>query len=143
MYTQVHANFQSVDIAILSAAVADYKPKTTATSKIKKASPTLSLELEKTKDILASLGTIKSHQLLVGFALETNDEVANAIKKLKSKNLDLIVLNSLNDAGAGFGGTTNKVTLIDKNLVQTEFPLKSKAEVAADIMNELLKQFNA
>ena len=143
MYTQVHANFQSVDIAILSAAVADYKPKTTATSKIKKASPTLSLELEKTKDIFASLGTIKSHQLLVGFALETNDEVANAIKKLKSKNLDLIVLNSLNDAGAGFGGTTNKVTLIDKNLVQTEFPLKSKAAVASDIMKELLKQFNA
>ena len=128
---------------ILSAAVADYKPINQATSKIKKASPTLSLELEKTKDILASLGTIKSHQLLVGFALETNDEIANAIKKLKSKNLDLIVLNSLNDEGAGFGGTTNKITLIDKNLVQTEFPLKSKADVAIDIMNQLLKQFNA
>ena len=143
MYTQAHAHFNSVDIAILSAAVADYKPKNQATSKIKKSSPTLSLELEKTKDILASLGTIKSHQLLVGFALETNDEVPNAIKKLKSKNLDLIVLNSLNDQGAGFGGTTNKITLIDKNLVQTEFPLKSKANVAIDIMNELLKQFNA
>jgi phosphopantothenoylcysteine decarboxylase/phosphopantothenate--cysteine ligase len=86
---------------------------------------------------------IKSHQLLVGFALETNDEVTNAIKKLKSKNLDLIVLNSLNDQGAGFGGTTNKITLIDKNLVQTEFPLKSKADAAIDIMNELLKQINA
>ncbi len=143
MYTQVHAYFKLVDVAILSAAVADYKPKTTATSKIKKASPTLSLELEKTKDILASLGTIKSHQLLVGFALETNDEITNAIKKLKSKNLDLIVLNSLNDVGAGFGGSTNKVTLIDKNLVQTEFPLKSKAAVASDIIKELLKQFNA
>ena len=94
MYSQVHTYFKSVDIAILSAAVADYKPKNTATSKIKKNSQTLSLELEKTKDILASLGTLKSHQLLVGFALETNDEVANAIKKLKSKNLDLIVLNS-------------------------------------------------
>ena len=92
---------------------------------------------------MASLGTIKSHQLLVGFALETNDEIANAIKKLKSKNLDLIVLNSLNDEGAGFGGTTNKITLIDKNLVQTKFPLKSKADVAIDIMNQLLKQFNA
>ena len=143
MYTQVHAYFKLVDVAILSAAVADYKPKTTATSKIKKASPTLSLELEKTKDILASLGTIKSHQILVGFALETNDEITNAIKKLKSKNLDLIVLNSLNDVGAGFGGSTNKVTLIDKNLVQTEFPLKSKAAVASDIIKELLKQFNA
>ena len=143
MYTQVHANFQSVDIAILSAAVADYKPKTTATSKIKKASPTLSLELEKTKDILASLGKIKTHQLLVGFALETNDEISNAIKKLKSKNLDLIVLNSLNDTGAGFGGKSNKVTLIDKELVQTEFSLKSKTEVAQDIMNELLNQINA
>jgi len=143
MYTQVHAHFQSVDVAILSAAVADYKPKHVATSKIKKAESTLSLELEKTKDILASLGKIKSHQILVGFALETNDEVANAIKKLKSKNLDLIVLNSLNDKGAGFGGTSNKVTLIDKNLVQTAFPLKSKADVATDIMNELLKQINA
>ena len=143
MYTQVHLHFKSVDIAILSAAVADYKPKNQATSKIKKDVSALSLELQKTKDILASLGAIKSHQLLVGFALETNDEVANAIKKLKSKNLDLIVLNSLNDEGAGFGGTTNKITLIDKNLVQTEFPLKSKADVAIDIMNELLKQINA
>jgi phosphopantothenoylcysteine decarboxylase/phosphopantothenate--cysteine ligase len=143
MYTQVHLHFKSVDIAILSAAVADYKPKNQATSKIKKDVSALSLELQKTEDILASLGAIKSHQLLVGFALETNDEVANAIKKLKSKNLDLIVLNSLNDQGAGFGGTTNKITLIDKNLVQTEFPLKSKADVAIDIMNELLKQINA
>ena len=112
-------------------------------NKKKEAQSELNKELEKTKDILASLGTIKSHQLLVGFALETNDEIANAIKKLKSKNLDLIVLNSLNDEGAGFGGTTNKITLIDKNLVQTEFPLKSKADVAIDIMNQILKQFNA
>jgi phosphopantothenoylcysteine decarboxylase/phosphopantothenate--cysteine ligase len=143
MYTQVHAYFDAVDVAIASAAVADYKPKNAASSKIKKSASTLSLELEKTKDILASIGALKSHQLLVGFALETNDEVANSIKKLKSKNLDLIVLNSLNDKGAGFGGKSNKVTLIDKNLVQTEFPLKSKADVAKDIMNELLKQINA
>ena len=143
MYTQVHTYFDAVDVAIASAAVADYKPKNAAPSKIKKSASTLSLELEKTKDILASIGALKSHQLLVGFALETNDEVANAIKKLKSKNLDLIVLNSLNDKGAGFGGKSNKVTLIDKNLVQTEFPLKSKADVAKDIMNELLKQINA
>jgi phosphopantothenoylcysteine decarboxylase/phosphopantothenate--cysteine ligase len=134
MYTQVHAYFGSADVAVLSAAVADYKPKNTATSKIKKSDPTLVLE---------SLGAIKSKQFLVGFALETNNEVDNAIKKLKSKNLDLIVLNSLNDVGAGFGGNTNKVTLIDKNLVQTVYPLKSKANVAADIMTEIQKQINA
>ena len=143
MYTQVHSYFGSVDVAVLSAAVADYKPKNIATSKIKKSETTLSLELEKTKDILASLGNIKLNQLLVGFALETHDEVDNAIKKLKSKNLDLIVLNSLNDAGAGFGGETNKVTLIDKNLVKTVYPLKSKANVAADIMIEIQKIINA
>ncbi|MDA9002217.1 bifunctional phosphopantothenoylcysteine decarboxylase/phosphopantothenate--cysteine ligase CoaBC [Flavobacteriaceae bacterium] len=143
MYTQVHSYFGSVDVAVLSAAVADYKPKNIATSKIKKSEATLSLELEKTKDILASLGDIKLNQLLVGFALETHDEVDNAIKKLKSKNLDLIVLNSLNDAGAGFGGETNKVTLIDKNLVKTVYPLKSKANVATDIMIEIQKIINA
>ncbi len=143
MYTQVHSYFGSVDVAVLSAAVADYKPKNIATFKIKKSEATLSLELEKTKDILASLGSIKSNQLLVGFALETHDEVDNAIKKLKSKNLDLIVLNSLNDEGAGFGGDTNKVTLIDKNLVQTVYPLKSKVSVATDIMTEIQKIINA
>jgi len=143
MYTQVHSYFGSVDVAVLSAAVADYKPKNIATFKIKKPEATLSLELEKTKDILASLGAIKSNQLLVGFALETHDEVDNAIKKLKSKNLDLIVLNSLNDEGAGFGGDTNKVTLIDKNLVQTVYPLKSKVSVATDIMTEIQKIINA
>ena len=143
MYTQVHSYFGSVDVAVLSAAVADYKPKNIAPFKIKKSETTLSLELEKTKDILASLGAIKSNQLLVGFALETHDEVDNAIKKLKSKNLDLIVLNSLNDEGAGFGGDTNKVTLIDKNLVQTVYPLKSKVSVATDIMTEIQKIINA
>ena len=143
MYTQVHSYFGFVDVAVLSAAVADYKPKNIATFKIKKSEATLSLELEKTKDILASLGAIKSNQLLVGFALETHDEVDNAIKKLKSKNLDLIVLNSLNDEGAGFGGDTNKVTLIDKNLVQTVYPLKSKVSVATDIMTEIQKIINA
>ena len=143
MFNHVHLHFKSVDVAILSAAVADYKPKKIATSKIKKSSKNLTLELEKTLDILASLGTIKSNQILVGFALETNNEIENAIIKLKSKNLDLIVLNSLNDPGAGFGGETNKVTLIDKNLVQTVYPLKSKANVAADIMTEIQNQINA
>ena len=143
MFNHVHLHFNSVDVAVLSAAVADYKPKKIATSKIKKSSKNLTLELEKTLDILASLGTIKSNQILVGFALETNNEIENAIIKLKSKNLDLIVLNSLNDPGAGFGGETNKVTLIDKNLVQTVYPLKSKANVAADILTEIQNQINA
>ena len=143
MYTQVHLHFKSVDVAILSAAVADYRPKNISISKIKKSTQNLSIELEKTADILASLGTIKSNQILVGFALETNNEIENAIIKLKSKNLDLIVLNSLNDPGAGFGGETNKVTLIDKNLVQTVYPLKSKANVAVDIMTEIQNQINA
>ncbi|MDG1014588.1 MAG: bifunctional phosphopantothenoylcysteine decarboxylase/phosphopantothenate--cysteine ligase CoaBC [Flavobacteriaceae bacterium] len=143
MFNQVHLHFSSVDVAILSAAVADYKPKNFATSKIKKTTKNLSIVLEKTSDILASLGAIKSNQILVGFSLETNNEIENAIIKLKSKNLDLIVLNSLNDPGAGFGFETNKVTLIDKHLVQTAYPLKSKANVAADIMTEIQNQINA
>ncbi len=143
MYDAVHKHFNNSDIAILSAAVADYKPKYISDKKIKKKDSTLLLELEKTKDILASLGNIKQKQILVGFALETNNELENAIKKLKSKNLDLIVLNSLNDKGAGFGGATNKVTIIDKNENITNYPLKSKAEVAQDLMNKILKQLNA
>ena len=143
MYEAAHNHFKDSDIAILSAAVADYKPKNVADKKIKKNDATLNLELEKTKDILASLGKIKQKQILVGFALETNDELENAIKKLKSKNLDLIVLNSLNDEGAGFGGVTNKVTIINKNENITNYKLKSKAEVAQDLMNEILKQLDA
>ena len=143
MYNAVHQYFNDVDIAILSAAVADYKPKITATQKIKKKDSTLTLELEKTKDILASLGQIKKNQILVGFALETNNELENAIEKLKKKNLDLIVLNSLNDKGAGFGVATNKVTIIDKNQKSINYGLKSKAEVAQDIMQEILKQLHA
>jgi phosphopantothenoylcysteine decarboxylase / phosphopantothenate---cysteine ligase len=143
MYKEAHKYFKNTDIAILSAAVADYKPKITATQKIKKKDSTLTLELEKTKDILASLGQIKKKQILVGFALETNDELENAIGKLKKKNLDLIVLNSLNDDGAGFGVATNKVTIIDKNENSINYGLKSKAEVAQDIMQEILKQLHA
>jgi len=143
MYEAVHAYFKNSDVAILSAAVADYKPKYVADKKIKKKDATLTLELEKTKDILASLGKIKKKQLLVGFALETNNEIENAIKKLKTKNLDLIVLNSLSDKGAGFGGNTNKVTLIDSEQNITNYNLKSKAEVAQDILGEILKLINA
>lgn len=139
MYDAAHDNFNDCDIAILSAAVADYKPKFTSDKKIKKKESTLTLELEKTKDILGSLGKIKKNQILVGFALETNNELENAIGKLESKNLDLIVLNSLNDEGAGFGGATNKVTIIRKDKNSVNYALKSKAEVAQDIMQEILK----
>ena len=143
MYEASHEQFNSVDIAILSAAVADYKPKFVANQKIKKKDAALTLELEKTKDILASLGEIKKKQLLVGFALETNNELENAIGKLKRKNLDLIVLNSLNDKGAGFGGNNNKVSIINKNEVVTEYPLKSKTEVATDLMTKITETLNA
>jgi phosphopantothenoylcysteine decarboxylase/phosphopantothenate--cysteine ligase len=143
MYDEVHKHFQDVDVAILSAAVADYKPKQVATQKIKKKDTTLTLELEKTKDILASLGEIKEQQCLVGFALETDNELENAKAKLKKKNLNLIVLNSLNDKGAGFKSETNKVTIIDNKNNITEYPLKSKADVAADLLTEILKQLHA
>jgi len=143
MYDEVHKHFEGNDVAILSAAVADYRPKYVADKKIKKKDKTLVLELEKTKDILASLGDIKKKQLLVGFALETNNEIENAIKKLKSKNLDLIVLNSLSDKGAGFGVNTNKITLIDSEENITNYNLKSKAEVAQDILSEIIKLINA
>ena len=143
MYDAAHQYFKDVDAAILSAAVADYRPKFPAVSKLKKKSSSLVLELEKTEDVLASLGEIKEKQVLIGFALETENEVANAIKKLKAKNLDLIILNSLNDDGAGFGGSTNKISIIDKDLNQTNYPLKSKSEVADDIINELIKRVHA
>jgi len=140
MYSETHNSFSTVDIAILSAAVADYKPKEIAKHKIKKKSETLSLELIKTKDILASLGKIKETQILVGFALETTNELENAKSKLKKKNLDFIVLNSLNDKGAGFKKETNKVTIIDKFENISEFSLKSKAKVAEDIFYQILNK---
>ncbi len=143
MYDEVHKYFADVDIAILSAAVADFTPKEVAHQKIKKNASTLTLELEKTKDILASLGEVKKHQYLVGFALETNNELENAKGKLKRKNLNLIVLNSLNDKGAGFKNDTNKVTFIDNKEHITEFQLKSKTEVAKDLLNEIIKNIDA
>jgi phosphopantothenoylcysteine decarboxylase/phosphopantothenate--cysteine ligase len=143
MYNEVHKHFETSDIAILSAAVADYRPKNVADQKIKKKDATFTIELEKTKDILKSLGEIKNNQYLVGFALETNNELEHAKGKLKSKNLDLIVLNSLQDKGAGFGVSTNKVTFITSSNDIIENPLKSKAEVAKDLMQQILKQLNA
>jgi phosphopantothenoylcysteine decarboxylase/phosphopantothenate--cysteine ligase len=127
------------DVLILSAAVADYRPKKIANSKIKKSDSNLSIELEPTPDILASLGAIKKkNQLLIGFALETDNEVKNAKSKLIRKNCDMIVLNSLNDLGAGFGHDTNKVSILDRHNNITTFELKSKAEVANDILQAII-----
>ncbi|MDD2986750.1 bifunctional phosphopantothenoylcysteine decarboxylase/phosphopantothenate--cysteine ligase CoaBC [Flavobacterium sp.] len=139
MYEQTHRFFDTVDIVIAAAAVADYKPKKVATQKIKKTEDTFSIELEKTKDILSSLGKIKEKQFLVGFALETENEIEHAKLKIQKKNLDLIVLNSLNDKGAGFGKATNKVTFIDKSFEITPMELKSKEEVALDILNKIIE----
>jgi len=143
MYNAVHAEYNDCDVAILSAAVADYKPKIAASEKIKKKGDTLELSLEKTKDILASLGEDKGKQFLVGFALETENELENAKTKLKKKNLDLIVLNSLKDKGAGFKVDTNKVTFITKNNKVIPFPVKSKKEVAIDILTHIIEQLHA
>jgi phosphopantothenoylcysteine decarboxylase/phosphopantothenate--cysteine ligase len=138
MYTSAHEHFGDSDIVICAAAVADYKPKTKAEQKIKKSDNELSIDLIKNKDILKSLGEIKKNQFLVGFALETENEVENAKGKLERKNLDAIVLNSLNDKGAGFGGNTNKISFIDTNLTIRTFQLKTKAAVAKDILNEII-----
>jgi phosphopantothenoylcysteine decarboxylase / phosphopantothenate---cysteine ligase len=139
MFEACLSNYPQTDIAILSAAVADYKPKKVAESKIKKKEADLNIELEPTKDILAHLGKIKTeNQVLVGFALETDNEVENAKSKLERKNLDLIVLNSLKDKGAGFKSETNKVTIIHKGNKLKEFGLKSKQEVAKDLLIEIL-----
>jgi len=143
MYQAVHEYFKYMDIAVLSAAVADFTPKEVATQKIKKKSDTLTIELGRTKDILASLGAIKTKQYLVGFALETQNELENAKGKLKRKNLNLIVLNSLNDKGAGFKSDTNKVTFIDDEGDITEHELKSKTDVATDLLNKIIENTHA
>ncbi|WP_329806278.1 bifunctional phosphopantothenoylcysteine decarboxylase/phosphopantothenate--cysteine ligase CoaBC [Flavobacterium facile] len=141
MYDVCHQYFDHVDVAVAAAAVADYKPKNVATQKIKKSEATFTIELEKNRDILLSLGQIKKNQFLIGFALETENEVENAKNKIEKKNLDLIVLNSLNDKGAGFGKPTNKVTFIDKDFNIFENPLKSKELVAEDIVNLIVKKY--
>jgi phosphopantothenoylcysteine decarboxylase/phosphopantothenate--cysteine ligase len=143
MYTACHKYFNDVDVAIAAAAVADYRPKNVALQKIKKTESSFSIELEKTKDILASLGEIKKNQFLIGFALETENEIENAKLKIQKKNLDLIVLNSLQDEGAGFGKPTNKITFIDKNFSIEPMELKSKEEVAIDILNKVISHYDA
>ncbi len=131
------------DIIVMSAAVADYTPVKIEGEKIKKNAEDFSIELKKTTDILKQLGAIKSaQQILVGFALETNNEKEYALKKLSSKNADMIVLNSLNDTGAGFGHNTNKVTIFDKKGREYPFGIKTKKEVAADIVNTIIQYNN-
>lgn len=142
MYTAVHRYFPEADVVIAAAAVSDYKPKEVAAQKIKKNEETLSLELVKTRDILASLGEKKTTQKLIGFALETHNELENARGKLKRKNLDFIVLNSLQDKGAGFQGDTNKISIVYPNS-EKNFDLKPKSEVARDILNEIVNLVNA
>ncbi|NQZ44547.1 MAG: bifunctional phosphopantothenoylcysteine decarboxylase/phosphopantothenate--cysteine ligase CoaBC [Flavobacteriaceae bacterium] len=144
MYEAVHAVYTEMDIVISAAAVADYRPKTVAKEKIKKKPDgAMQIEMERTQDILKSLGELKKDQFLVGFALETENELENAKRKLTRKNLDAIVLNSLRDAGAGFGGSTNKITFIDKKSTEKTFELKTKAEVAADIWEEIILRLDA
>ncbi len=144
MYKACIDIFSSTDIAVLSAAVADFKPLARADQKIKKSDAGLTVELIKTHDIAAELGKLKKpNQFTVGFALETENETANAEKKIASKNFDLIVLNSLNDNGAGFGHDTNKITLIDKKHEARKFSLKSKKEVARDIVNAIIENSHA
>ena len=138
MYNACTEHFTSAHIAIMAAAVADYTPGHPEKEKIKKAEDGFQLSLVKTRDILAELGSRKTkEQFLVGFALETNNEIENAMQKLHTKNLDFIVLNSLKDEGAGFGVATNKISIIGKDKAITEFGLKSKAEVAADILDSV------
>jgi phosphopantothenoylcysteine decarboxylase/phosphopantothenate--cysteine ligase len=143
MYVACANLFPATDITVLAAAVADYRPTVKADQKIKKKDETLVIELTKTHDIAASLGKMKHNgQVIVGFALETEDEQANARKKLESKNFDLIVLNSLNDKGAGFGHDTNKITLIDRKHEPRSFELKDKKEVAKDIVHAILENLH-
>ncbi len=141
MYEACHQYFETVDVAICAAAVADYRPKEVATQKIKKADTDMVIALEKTTDILASLGVAKKNQFLIGFALETENEIENAKQKIQKKNLDLIVLNSLQDEGAGFATATNKITFIDCNYTVEPMPLKSKELVAADIINKVIVHY--
>jgi phosphopantothenoylcysteine decarboxylase/phosphopantothenate--cysteine ligase len=139
MYEAAQNHFEKSHISILAAAVADYRPINVADQKIKKKEKRLTIELEKTMDIAATLGKQKrDNQLLIGFALETNNEIENAKGKLMRKNLDFIVLNSLKDQGAGFAVDTNKITILRKDNKIKEFELKSKTKVAIDIVNEIV-----
>ncbi len=140
MYDVVHNHINSQDYAIFSAAVADYRPANAATQKIKKKESTLTIDLVKNPDILASVGKLQVRPFLVGFALETENELEHAFAKAKQKNTDLLILNSMQDEGAGFGKDTNKITIIDKSGNAEVFPVKSKNLVAKDIVDEIIKR---
>jgi phosphopantothenoylcysteine decarboxylase/phosphopantothenate--cysteine ligase len=136
------SSFDQTDVAIFAAAVADFRPKESSPDKIKRKGQSINIELIPNPDIAAELGAIKKQQFTVGFALETNDEATNAQAKLTKKNFDMIVLNSLNDKGAGFSHDTNKVSIFDKDNNSWDFGLKSKTEVAKDIVNLIAKKIN-
>ncbi|MCQ2250667.1 MAG: bifunctional phosphopantothenoylcysteine decarboxylase/phosphopantothenate--cysteine ligase CoaBC [Bacteroidales bacterium] len=143
MYNACMENFPKCDAAVMSAAVADFTPATKADQKIKKTGDDMTLHLSATKDIAKALGQMKTdRQVFVGFALETQNEMANAQKKLESKNFDFIVLNSLNDKGAGFGHDTNKITIVSRMDGTVDFALKPKTEVASDIADQIVREFS-
>jgi len=144
MFNETETRFSNQDIIIFAAAVADYTPQNPANSKIKKKTSSLNIELKPTKDIAKELGKLKSKdQITIGFALETDNEVVNAQQKISKKNFDFIVLNSLNDKGAGFGHNTNKISIIDKDNNIEIFELKPKKEVAEDISNKIIELINS
>ena len=143
MYEAATTSFKKADVAVMAAAVADYRPKTVANKKLKKADFDLTIPLERTQDIAAALGKVKKKkQLIIGFALETNNELENAKGKLKRKNFDMIVLNSLQDKGAGFQHNTNKVKFITEEKI-IDVPLKTKKEVAEDIVDFIVNNFES
>ena len=143
MYDEVEKVFLDSDISVFAAAVSDYKPIKTYSEKIKKSDGNMEIKLEKTKDILLEMSSDKKdHQFVVGFALETENEEKNAIKKLQTKNLDMIILNSTKDKGATFGFDTNKISIIEKDLSVTNYDLKEKSEVAKDIVSSIIKKIN-
>jgi phosphopantothenoylcysteine decarboxylase/phosphopantothenate--cysteine ligase len=138
MYEEVQSYYSETDVSVFAAAVADYRPAHVSSSKLKKKEDDLTLQLERTIDIAATMGKKKqAHQINIGFALETDNEKVNAKKKLDKKNFDLIVLNSMNDKGAGFRHDTNKVTLFDQGGGEESLPLQSKAEVARKIVDKV------
>jgi phosphopantothenoylcysteine decarboxylase / phosphopantothenate---cysteine ligase len=144
MYEACMSRFPQADIIIMAAAVADYTPEKTSVTKIKKDEDVIQINLKKTNDILKAMGELKKKdQLLVGFALETNNERENALKKLNGKKVDIMVLNSLQDEGSGFHGDTNKITIFDKRGGEFEFEKKFKNEVARDIVNNIIQYKNA
>jgi len=144
MYNACTRQFDKSDIGVMAAAVADYTPVEVAANKIKKANGELVIELKKTKDILKGLGEKKSSkQVLVGFALETNNEREYALEKLKNKKADMVVMNSLSDKGAGFGTDTNKITIFDKSGKEFNYDLMSKKEAAKNIVDTIIQLYYA